>query len=119
MQGTAHPRILVVEDDPLVAALLVDMLEEADFEIDGPYSSLWDGAAAVANMPDAAVLDIQLQDRDVFLIADDLDRYGIPFVLCSGIQPRGRIEALLKDHPFVTKDRAIRDLVPTLRRMMH
>lgn len=111
----AHPRILLVEDDPLIAMALADMLEAADFEVDGPYPSLSDGVAAVADhMPDAAVLDVQLGDRDVFLLADDLEQYGIPFVLCSGRTPGGRIASLSDNHPFVGKDRANRDLVAAL-----
>jgi len=35
-------RILLVEDDPRVAAMIADMLEEADYAVDGPYGTLAD-----------------------------------------------------------------------------
>ncbi len=113
-------RVLVVEDDPLVAAAITDMLEDAHYEVDGPYGSLSDGVAAVADhMPDAAILDIRLDDHDVALLAGDLELYGIPFVLCSGLRPRGSFEIEFGHHPFVWKDRAARDLIPALREALH
>lgn len=113
-------RILVVEDDPLVAASIAQLLEEANFEVDGPHSSLLDGIAAVAeHMPDAAVLDIRLHGHDVSLLADDLEQYGIPFVLCSGLTPRGNMKTCYGDYPFVPKENAQGLLVPALYAALH
>lgn len=115
-----HPRILLIEDDPLIASIMLDMLEAADFEVDGPYASLSDGVAALAeHMPDCAVLDIGLQDRDVSLLAGDLELYDIPFIFCSGRSPHDAFLKRFVGHPFVMKDRANSDLVPTLRRILH
>ncbi len=56
------PRILLVEDDSRVAALIADMLEEADYTVDGPYATLADGMAALATrFPAGAVLDLALR----------------------------------------------------------
>ena len=41
-------RILLVEDDPRVAAMIADMLEEADYAVDGPYGTLADVMASLA-----------------------------------------------------------------------
>lgn len=110
-----HRRVLIMEDDPFVAFAIRDMLEQAEFEVDGPYATLSDGVAAVAaHMPDAAILNIGLEDKDVFLLADDLEQYGIPFLLCSGLPPRGRVGARFGTHPFVAKEKAARELVPAL-----
>lgn len=115
----AHERILLVEDDPAVAAMIVDLLEDAAFEVDGPYATLAEGVAAVAsNLPDGAVLDMKLRGGDVGLLADDLDSYDIPFVFCSGMAP----EALARrfaDRPFVSKPGLSRTLIPSLRRILH
>jgi CheY-like chemotaxis protein len=117
--GIDPVRILLVEDDPRVASYLLDMLEDADFEVDGPYDSLSDGMAAVADhMPDAAILDIGLKDRDVYLLANDLEQYGVPFVLCSGMPPEGRMTRF-GNHPFIAKDKAKKHLIPTLRDELH
>jgi DNA-binding response OmpR family regulator len=114
----AGETILLVEDDPAVAALLAGLLEEADFTVDGPYRSLTDGAAALArHLPAGAVLDVRLGAQDAGLLADDLDTYGIPYLFCSGAA-----DAVTHDHPaapLVPKPSAARALVPTLHRILH
>ena len=115
----AHPRILLVEDDPRVGAILAEELEAAEFVVDGPYRTLSDGMAALAeHFPDAAVLDIRLDDHDIFMLADDLEQYAIPFVLCSGLPPQGRVGLRFGHHPFVRKD-AVAGLVPALDALLH
>jgi len=109
-------RVLLVEDDLLVGAALTDLLEEADYEVDGPHRTLSDGVAALADhFPDCAVLDVKLDRHDVSMLAGDLDLYGIPYVLCSGFRPEGKIAKMLDGHPFVRKDQAFRKLIPTLQ----
>ncbi|MCE7798024.1 hypothetical protein LWE61_15860 [Sphingobium sufflavum] len=111
-----HKRVLLVEDDPLVGAVLAEMLEDADYEVDGPHRTLSDGVAALADhFPDCAVLDVKLDRQTVGLLADDLDLYDIPYVLCSGLPPQGSMAARAGDHPFVPKDQAYRRLLPALR----
>jgi DNA-binding response OmpR family regulator len=112
-------RILLVEDDLAVAAIIADMLEEASYEVDGPYATVAEGVAAVADhMPSGAVLDIHLMGSDVDLLADDLDRYAIPYVLCSGSDTHPMVDA----HPhasFVLKPDLRVKLLPALRGMLH
>jgi DNA-binding response OmpR family regulator len=115
----AGETILLVEDDPAVAAALIDLLEDADFAVDGPYRTLGEGAAALADhLPAGAVLDVRLGRQDVGLIADDLDTYGIPYLFCSGADET----TMTHDHPdapLVPKTSARRALVPALRRILH
>lgn len=81
------PRILLVEDDPARAGLMVDLLLAADYEVDGPYASVSDGAAALAShFPDGAVLDLHGQESEATLLEDDLAAYDIP--LLSGADAR-------------------------------
>ena len=55
----SNGRILIVEDDPLLAGMMVDFLLAEDYEVDGPYASVRDGMAALAtHMPDGAVVDL-------------------------------------------------------------
>ncbi|WP_367348957.1 hypothetical protein [Sphingobium yanoikuyae] len=112
-------RILLVEDDPAVAAVIANILEDANYAVDGPYQTLADGIAAVAeDMPSAAVLDIRLQDGDVGLLAGDLDLYGIPYVFCSGAPDF----ALMRKHPtapFILKPLLPTELERTLQTMLH
>lgn len=116
---SARPGILLVEDDPVIAAIITDILEEADYAVDGPYATLPDGIAALArHMPMAAVLDVCLGRGDAGLLADDLDLYGIPYLFCAGAFDHPAIEAH-PDAPLVPKPALTSGLVPALRRILH
>jgi CheY-like chemotaxis protein len=77
--------ILVVEDEALLAFDLRDSLEEAGAKVVGPVPSL-SGAirAATEEQFDAAVLDIDLQGKDVFPAAEILMERGLPFLFHTG-----------------------------------
>ena len=79
------PRVLVVEDEAMVAMMLEDMLLDLGCEIVGPAASLSGGLALVrAGGFDAAVLDVNLAGEKAFPIADALAERGIPFVYATG-----------------------------------
>lgn len=111
--------ILLVEDDPAVAAMIADMLEQADYEVDGPYATLSDGMEALAcHMPAGAILDIHLGQGDAGLLADDLDLYNIPYLFCSGSLD----DPVIRAHPqapLVPKPALAEKLISTVQRMLH
>lgn len=78
-------RILVVEDEFLVALELEGMLHELGGEVIGPLGGL-EQAVAVAQQEtlDAAVLDVNVGGRAVTPVADALAARAIPFVFCTG-----------------------------------
>jgi CheY-like chemotaxis protein len=78
-------RILIVEDEAVVAMDLEFTLEDAGASIAGPVGTLQEALEA-AEMPDidAAVLDVTLGREQVFPVADRLMERGIPFVFHSG-----------------------------------
>lgn len=77
--------VLLVEDELLVAFDVQDMIEAAGFSVDGPYVSVDEAIAGLGrHLPDCAVLDVQLQDGEVFPVADLLHAAGVPFVFHSG-----------------------------------
>jgi len=78
-------RILLVEDEALVAMVMRDMLTELGYSVVGPFSQAADAtAAAQEEMVDAAVLDINLDGDLVYPIAEVLVARGIPFVFVTG-----------------------------------
>lgn len=90
MQPAAPPRVLLVEDDITIGIALADMLEAADFAVDGPHRTVADAMAALAEkFPDFALLDLRLGRQDSLLVAEDLERYGIDFAFYSGAEPEG------------------------------
>ncbi|WP_022681727.1 response regulator [Sphingobium bisphenolivorans] len=112
-------RILVVEDDPILASIIAELLTDADYEVDGPYASLSDGVAALASdFPDGAVLEIRLGGGDVGMLAEDLKSYDIPFLFCSGFAD-DRLTRHLPDAPLVPKVTLSQTLVPVLDKLLH
>lgn len=79
-------RILVVEDEYLLADDLRDALTEAGAEVLGPVPSIDDAQALIVSEPeiDAAVLDINLRGEMVFPVADALRARGVPFTFATG-----------------------------------
>jgi CheY-like chemotaxis protein len=83
-------RVLIVEDEIIVALFLEDMLAEYGYEVAGVASRLEEGLARAAS-PDFtfAVLDVHLNGTDVFPLADRLAEQGVPFVFATGYGARG------------------------------
>lgn len=80
----SNGRILLVEDDPALAGMMVDLLLAEHYEVDGPHASISDGMAALAtHIPDGAVVDLHHPSRGASLLRDDLEAYAIPFLDCE------------------------------------
>jgi len=91
MTDLAGKRILVVEDEALVAMMLEDLLADLGCEVVGPAMRLDEGLAlARLNGLDAAVLDINLGGERSYPIADLLDARGVPIAFVTGYGHSGR-----------------------------
>ncbi|MBB4594446.1 response regulator [Xanthomonas cannabis] len=79
-------RILVVEDDYLLAESLNDLLVEAGFRVVGPVGNVSEALSLVASGQaiDGALLDVNVRGQAVFPVADALLERGVPFSFCSG-----------------------------------
>jgi CheY-like chemotaxis protein len=78
-------KILVVEDEPLVAMNLSKSLAELGFSVVGPYSTLAKAAAAAVEMEvDGALLDVNLSGENVYPVADILASKNVPFAFITG-----------------------------------
>jgi len=81
-------RILVVEDEPYLAADLADSLRARGAEVIGPAATFAEAMRMVeTHWIDRAVLDINLDGEMSFAIADRLDAAGIPYVIATGYAP--------------------------------
>lgn len=80
----AKKRILVVEDEVLLAMELEEALQDAGFEVLGPAGSVSQALNLLGvSRPDAAVLDVTLNGKKVTPVAMLLNSLGVPFVLAS------------------------------------
>lgn len=78
-------RIMIVDDEPMIALLLETALADEDCEIVGPFPSVAAAHAAATTEPlDFALLDVNVADGKVYPIAEALDTRGIRFLLLSG-----------------------------------
>jgi DNA-binding NtrC family response regulator len=79
-------RVLVVEDEALIALSISEMLTEAEGVPVGPASSVREARQLIkgAAMLDAAVLDVNLADGSVTPILETLSARGIPTVIYTG-----------------------------------
>lgn len=81
----AGKRVLVVEDELLVAMLVEDMLADAGCVVIGPFARL-PAALAAARIEgvDVALLDVNIAGEMVFPVAHVLEERGIPFLFVTG-----------------------------------
>ncbi len=83
-QPLAGRRVLIVEDESLVAMLLETILEDMGCVPVGPAANIDDGMTLVAEALDAALLDVNVAGRQVFPVAQALRDRGVPFVFSTG-----------------------------------
>lgn len=104
-------RVLVVEDEMMVAMLIEDMLGDLGCETVGPVGRIED-ALAIANEAaiDAAVLDVNLNGHETYPVAEVLARRGIPFIFATGYGAGGLADrfsaAPALQKPFQERDLA-------------
>src|SRR5215468_3233775 len=78
-------RILIVEDNGLIALEIESVVRDSGAEVAGPVGSVRDALSLVRNGKlDCAVLDVNLGGEDVFPVAEALSRAGIPFLFLTG-----------------------------------
>jgi len=98
-------RVLVVEDEALIAMLVEDFLTDLGCVVVDVAGTLAAGLA-LANTAtlaiDGAILDINLGGEQVFPIADALVDRGIPFVFATGYGGLG-LDPRFAGHPVIAK----------------
>ncbi|MGI4794086.1 MAG: hypothetical protein ACRYF2_15360 [Janthinobacterium lividum] len=79
-------RILVVEDEYMIADEMVSMLVRAGAKVVGPVASLDDALHLLTTEHelDAAVLDVNLLGKMVWPVVEELLERGVPLVLSTG-----------------------------------
>jgi CheY-like chemotaxis protein len=78
--------VLIVEDEPFVALDLATAVEEARGKVIGPAGSVHEALVLMEqHLVQAAVLDMNLSDRDVIPVAELLIEGGVPVIFYSGL----------------------------------
>jgi len=97
-------RILVAEDEALIAIGIETMLQEFGCEVVGPVSEVREILQMIdAEHVDGALLDVNLRGRQVFEILPELMRRKIPVVLTSGYDDSTLFPPPFRDLPRISK----------------
>jgi CheY-like chemotaxis protein len=110
-------RVLVVEDEVMVAMYVEELLCDLGYDTVVVATGL-DQALALAHEAslDFAVLDINLNGRQSFPVADVLQARGIPFLFASGYGSKG-VNDNYKDAVRIQKPFRSRDLAQAINRI--
>jgi CheY-like chemotaxis protein len=102
-QDTTGRRVLLVEDEAIIAMLVEDMLEELGHELASVATRLEAAlAAAASEAVDLAILDLNLGGALTYPVADMLQERGVPFIFATGYGSGGLKEAY-SDLPTLQK----------------
>ncbi len=104
-------RVLVVEDEALIALQLQDDLEQTGYLVVGPARSLKQGLLLAAKEDfDVAILDVNLGRETSAAIADHLLTRNIPFAFSTGYSDSAMLPEHLRDVPKSNKPYVINDM---------
>ena len=111
-----NQRILIVEDDYLVAQVVTGFLEDAGAQIIGQIGWVDEAVTFIHEnhaMIDYAVVDLNLHGRKSYPVADALTESGITFVFATGYGG-GVLDKPYKNYPRCEKPFTQRGLVAAL-----
>jgi DNA-binding response OmpR family regulator len=118
----AGTRVLLIEDETLVAMLLEDALAELGCEVVGPVAAVDAAQRAIKRGHfDCALVDINLRGRPAYPLADLLDARGVPFGFVTGYDAN-KIDREFIRRPVLSKPfnaRQLRSVLMALSRASH
>ena len=80
-----RPKVLVVEDEFIIALDLSETVKDLGYRVEGPFVSRETAFNAIdRELPDLAILDVYTADGEVYPLADALTQAGVPIIFHSG-----------------------------------
>ena len=84
-EALAGLRVLVVEDEFMIAVLIEETLADQLCTVVGPFNNVADALAAARRGDfDAALLDVNVRGEEIYPVAEYLAERSVPFLLLSG-----------------------------------
>ncbi|WP_165690761.1 response regulator [Consotaella salsifontis] len=105
-KGLSERRILIVEDEAMIALDLEMSLEDAGAEVVGPAMDIetaLDLATDEDDEIDAAILDVDMHGKDAFAVAEALAARGVPFLFHTGHASQAELRRRFGDVPVCIK----------------
>ena len=110
----SNRKVLVVEDEMIIAMLIEDMLDEFGCKLVGPATNVPRALELIGKESiDVAVLDLNLDGKDTYAIADALQRKSVPFIFATGYGSTG-LRQEYGNRPVLQKPFQARDLSTAL-----
>ncbi|MER0240385.1 hypothetical protein [Fulvimarina sp. MAC8] len=107
--------ILLLEDNALVSADLSMMIEDRNGTVIGPFRTCAEGLEALTtDMPDAALLDVELLDGASFHVAERMAADERPFIFYTAKGSEGYNVARSMGAPLLSKAHSSREAVDML-----
>jgi CheY-like chemotaxis protein len=111
-------RVLIVEDEALVAMLIEDMLIELGYEVAAVAARVEYALQCARDLEvDLVLLDLNLSGQRTDEVAGVLAERGVPFVFATGYGAAG-VNAEWRDVPVLQKPFQIEDLARALTRAL-
>jgi DNA-binding response OmpR family regulator len=111
-------RLLIVEDEALVAMMIQDVVCDAGAEVVGPAANIDMAMSALRDQSvDGAILDVNLSGERIDPVADFLRAHKIPFLFLTGYGKSG-IGERFPSAAVVTKPFNDADLLKTVDRVI-
>ncbi len=113
------PRILVVEDEVLIALDLAQHLEDENFDVVGPCVTISDALDHLRRPDccDAAIIDVNLGHETAEPVARALIAAGKPFVVVSGYAA-SQLAEVYAGAPNLAKPIRMDQLITLLRQLL-
>lgn len=110
-------KILLVEDEILVAMLLEEIMADLGYEVVGPVGRVAEAIELAQRAEiDGAILDVNLAGHHVYGVADALGARGIPYMFATGYGQAGLREGYA-DRPVLNKPFRANELKLGLQRL--
>ena len=107
-------KVLVVEDEMMIAMLIEDMLDEFGCKTVGPATNVPRALELIGKeQVEVAVLDLNLDGNDTYAIADALRHKRVPFIFATGYGSTGLREDY-RGRPVLQKPFQARELETAL-----
>jgi DNA-binding NtrC family response regulator len=111
---SAQPRLLIIEDQALIALSVEAYLEDMGFEVQALTSIAQAQAWLKDNTPEFVILDFMLRDGPATRLAGDLHRRGISVIVYSGYPRHLGVPSELQEVPWFEKPTRREDLLEAL-----
>jgi DNA-binding response OmpR family regulator len=112
-------RVIIVEDEPLVAENLRDDLVEAGFEVVGVAPRVESALKLIEGTGfDVAIIDANLAGTSAAPAAAALSARGLPFMVLSGYA-REQLQREFSEAVYVQKPYPVRKLIDALNSLLH